>query len=87
MVQLLIIYFVVFGSVKIDKVLVAIMAFGLNSALMWLRSSVPVSCPLTTDSLRQEEAWASAMEDDALHHHAQAFKNVLPALGNEFIVL
>ena len=30
-VQLLIIYFVVFGSVKIDKVLVAIMAFGLNS--------------------------------------------------------
>lgn len=30
-VQLLIIYFVVFGSVKIDKALVAIMAFGLNS--------------------------------------------------------
>ena len=30
-VQLLIIYFVVFGSVKIDKVLVAIMAFGINS--------------------------------------------------------
>ena len=30
-VQLLIIYYVVFGSVKIDKVLVAVLAFGLNS--------------------------------------------------------
>ena len=31
-VQLLIIYFVIFGSVAIDKILVAILAFGLNSA-------------------------------------------------------
>lgn len=30
-VQLLIIYFVIFGSVNIDKILVAVMAFGLNS--------------------------------------------------------
>ena len=30
-VQLLIIYFVIFGSVKIDKVFVAVLAFGLNS--------------------------------------------------------
>ena len=30
-VQLLIIYFVVFGSARIDKVIVAIMAFGINS--------------------------------------------------------
>ena len=30
-VQLLIIYFVLFGSVRIDKVLVAILAFGINS--------------------------------------------------------
>ena len=30
-VQLLIIYFVVFGSVKIDKSLVAVLAFGINS--------------------------------------------------------
>ena len=44
-VQLLIIYFVVFGSVKIDKVFVEIMAFGLNSGAYVARSSVPVSCP------------------------------------------
>ena len=31
-VQLLIIYFVIFGSTQISKVLVAIMAFGINSA-------------------------------------------------------
>ena len=31
-VQLLIIYFVIFGSVNISKILVAILAFGLNSA-------------------------------------------------------
>ena len=30
-VQLLIIYFVIFGSVNIDKIFVAVMAFGLNS--------------------------------------------------------
>ncbi|MBO5959949.1 MAG: ABC transporter permease subunit, partial [Lentisphaeria bacterium] len=30
-VQLLIIYFVIFGSVNVDKVLVAIIAFGINS--------------------------------------------------------
>ena len=29
--QLLIIYFVVFGSVRIDKILVAVLAFGINS--------------------------------------------------------
>ena len=59
-VQLLIIYFVVFGSVKIDKVLVAIMAFGLNSGAYVAEIFRSLSCPLTTDSLRQEEAWASA---------------------------
>ena len=52
-VQLLIIYFVVFGSVKIDKVFVA---------LMWQRSSVPASCPSITGSLKLEEALASVME-------------------------
>ena len=31
LIQLLIIYFVVFGSMKIDKILVAVMAFGINS--------------------------------------------------------
>lgn len=32
MIQLLIIYYVIFASVNIDKILVAVVAFGLNSA-------------------------------------------------------
>lgn len=31
LIQLMIIYFVVFGSVRIDKVLVSVLAFGINS--------------------------------------------------------
>ena len=62
-VQLLIIYFVVFCSVKIDKVLVAIMAFGLNSGA-YVAGDLPFRhlCPLTTGSLKLEEALASVME-------------------------
>lgn len=31
MVQLLIIYYIIFGSVNINKIIVAILAFGINS--------------------------------------------------------
>ena len=62
-VQLLIIYFVIFGSVDISKVLVAVMAFGFNSGAY------------VAEIVRRYIIMP------------QAFKNVLPALGNEFIVL
>ena len=62
-VQLLIIYFVIFGSVRIDKSLVAIMAFGINSGAY------------------QAEIFRSGII------MPQAFKNVIPTLANEFIVL
>lgn len=87
-VQLLIIYFVLFGSVKIDKTFVAILAFGLNSGAYVaeiIRSGI-----MSIDNGQFEAGrslgfnYAQTMIYIVL---PQAFKNVLPALGNEFIVL
>lgn len=87
-VQLLIIYFVVFGSVDINKVLVAIIAFGINSGAYVaeiVRSGI-MSVPEG-----QVEAGRSLgfnyVQTMRYIVMPQAFKNVLPALGNEFIVL
>lgn len=55
-VQLMIIYFIIFGSVDISKVVVAIVAFGINSVHMLPRYSVLVLCLSITDSLKQGEA-------------------------------
>lgn len=88
MVQLLIIYYVIFASARIDKTFVGILAFGLNSAAYVaeiFRSGI-----MSIDN-GQFEAGASL----GLNYRKtmiyiimpQAFKNVLPALGNECIVL
>ena len=87
-VQLLIIYFVIFASVDIDKILVAVLAFGLNSAAYVaeiLRSGI-----MSIDNGQFEAgsslglSYSQTMISIIL---PQAFKNVLPALANEFIVL
>ena len=87
-VQLLIIYFVVFGSVKIDKVLVAIMAFGLNSGAYVaeiFRSGIMSIGKGQMEAGRSVGlTYASTMRYIII---PQAFKNVLPALGNELITL
>lgn len=87
-VQLLIIYFVIFGSVNISKVLVAVIAFGLNSAAYV--AEIVRSGIMSVDS-GQFEAGASlgfgytkTMISIIL---PQALRNILPALGNEAIVL
>lgn len=87
-VQLLIIYFGIFASVDISKVLVAIMAFGLNSGAYVaeiFRSGI-----MSIDN-GQFEAGRSLgfnyVQTMIYIIMPQAFKNVLPALGNEFIVL
>lgn len=87
-VQLLIIYFVIFGSVKIDKTLVAIMAFGLNSGAYVaeiIRGGI-----MSIDN-GQFEAGRSLgfnyVQTMIYIILPQVFKNVLPSLGNEFIVL
>lgn len=87
-VQLLIIYFVIFGSMNVDKVLVAVIAFGINSGAYVaeiIRSGI-----MAIDKGQMEAgrslglSYAQTMRGVIL---PQAFKNVLPALGNEFIVL
>ena len=88
MIQLLIIYFVVFGSVKIDKVLVAVMAFGINSGAYVaeiFRSGI-----MSIDNGQFEAGRSLGFNYRQTMVYIvmpQAFKNVLPALCNEFIVL
>lgn len=88
MVQLLIVYYVIFASVNIDKVLVAVIAFGLNSAAYVaeiIRSGIMSIDEGQTEAGRSlglsftQTLWLIILP--------QALKNVLPALGNEFIVL
>ncbi len=87
-VQLLIIYFVIFGSVKIDKMLVAVLAFGLNSGAYV--AEIVRSGIMSIDNGQFEAGsslgfnYAQTMVSIIL---PQAFKNILPALANEFIVL
>lgn len=87
-VQLLILYFIIFATVNIDKTLVAILAFGLNSAAYV--AEIVRSGIMSIDN-GQFEAGASL----GLNYSKtmifiilpQAFKNILPALANECIVL
>lgn len=87
-VQLMIIYFIIFGSVDISKVLVAIIAFGINSGAYVaeiFRSGI-----MSIDN-GQFEAGRSLGFNYAQTMMCiimpQAFKNVLPTLCNEFISL
>jgi His/Glu/Gln/Arg/opine family amino acid ABC transporter permease subunit len=87
-VQLLIIYFVVFASVNINKVIAAIIAFGINSGAYV--AEIVRSGIMSIDEGQMEAGrslgfnYAQTMWYIVL---PQAFKNVLPALANEFIVL
>ncbi len=88
LVQLLIIYFVVFQSLDINKTMAAIIAFGINSGAY---VSEIIRAGIQAVSKGQMEAARSlgmphrmAMKEIIL---PQAVKNILPALGNEFIVL
>ena len=87
-VQLLIIYFVIFGSVRIDKVVVAVIAFGINSGAYV--AEIVRSGIMSIDK-GQFEAGPSLgfnyIQTMVYVILPQALKNVLPALGNEFIVL
>ena len=88
LVQLLIIYYVIFASVRIDKVLVAVLAFGINSGAYVaeiFRSGI-----LSIDNGQFEAGRSLGLnytQTMRLIILPQAFKNVLPALANEFITL
>ncbi len=88
-VQLLIIYFVIFGDVRdVSKIVVAVMAFGLNSGAYVaeiFRSGI-----MSVDSGQFEAGRSLGFNYVQTMRYIimpQAFKNVLPALCNEFIVL
>ena len=88
MVQLLIIYFVILGSVNINKVLVGILAFGLNSAAYV--AEIVRSGIMSIDNGQFEAGRSLGFNFRQTMFFIiipQAFKNVLPALANEFIVL
>lgn len=88
MLQLLIIYYVIFASVNVPKILVAVVAFGLNSGAY-------VAEIVRSGIMSVDEGQSEAGRSLGLNYRQtmqfivlpQAFKNVLPALGNEFIVL
>ncbi len=87
-VQLLIIYFVIFASVDIDKILVAVLAFGLNSAAYV--AEIVRSGIMSIDNGQFEAGSSLGLSYTQTMISIiipQAFKNVLPALANEFIVL
>jgi His/Glu/Gln/Arg/opine family amino acid ABC transporter permease subunit len=86
-VQLLIAYFVIFASSK-NGTMVAILAFGFNSGAYVAEI---MRAGITSIDIGQMEAarslglsYSQGMRRIVL---PQAFRNVLPALGNEFIVL
>lgn len=87
-VQLLIMYFVIFGNSRIDKVPVAVMAFGINSGAYVaeiFRSGIN-----SVDGGQMEAGRSlgfNYLETMRYIILPQAFKNVLPTLCNEFIAL
>ena len=88
MVQLLIIYYVIFASSRADKWLIAALAFGLNSGAYVaeiIRSGI-----MSIEAGQMEAGRSLGFSYAATMRYIiapQAFKNVLPALANEFIVL
>ena len=88
MVQLLIIYFVIFANVHIDKWVVGFIAFGINSGAYIAEI---VRGGILSVNIGQTEAGRSLgmthKQTIASIVMPQAMKNILPALGNEFVVL
>ena len=86
--QLMIIYYVVFASAKVSKTLVAVLAFGINSGAYVaeiIRGGIE-----SIDNGQMEAGrslgfgYVQTMRYIIL---PQVFRNVLPSLANEFIVL
>ena len=88
LIQLMIIYFVVFGSVRIDKVLVSVLAFGINSGAYVAEIFRGGIMSIDNGQFEAGRSLGFSYPQTMLYIiMPQAFKNVLPALGNEFIVL
>ena len=88
MIQLMIIYYVIFKSVDINIIIVGILAFGINSGAY---VSEIIRAGINSIPKGQMEAgfslglrYRTVMREIIL---PQAIRNILPALGNEFITL
>ncbi len=87
-VQLLIIYFVIFGSVNISKTVVAIFAFGINSGAYVAEIVRGGIMSIDVGQLEAGRSLGLNYRQTMVHIiMPQAVKNVLPALCNECIVL
>ena len=88
MIQLMITYYIIFASVNVSKIFVAVCAFGINSGAYV--AEIVRSGIMSIDQ-GQFEAGRSLgfnyVQTMRLIILPQAFKNVLPALRNEMIVL
>lgn len=86
--QLMIIYFVIFASVNLDKWIIAAIAFGINSGAY---VSEIIRAGILSIDKGQTEAGRSlglnAFQTMTRIVIPQAVKNIFPALCNEFIVL
>ena len=88
LIQLMIIYFVIFAPLRIDKVMVAIIAFGLNSAAYV--AEIVRGGIMSIDPGQMEAGRSLGFNYSQTMIYIilpQTFKSVLPALANEFIVL
>ena len=86
--QLMIIYYVIFKSVNVNIVIVGILAFGLNSAAYV--SEIIRSGLISVDKGQMEAGLALGLSYGKVMRYIilpQAIRNILPALGNEFITL
>lgn len=86
--QLMIIYYVIFSSVDVNIVLVGILAFGINSGAY---VSEIIRAGINSIPIGQTEAgYSLGLKYGQVMHYIvlpQAIRNILPALGNEFITL
>ena len=86
--QLMIIYYVIFKTTSINIVLVGILSFGMNSAA-YVAEIIRAGLNSVDDG-QKEAGYALGLEYKKVMAYIvfpQALKNILPALGNEFITL
>ena len=87
-IQLMIIYFVVFATTNVDKVTAAFISFGINSSAYI--AEIVRSGIMSVDPGQFEAGRSLGFSHAGTMWHfilPQAFKNILTALRNEFIVL
>lgn len=86
--QLMIIYYVIFETVDINIVLVGVIAFGINSGA-YVSEIIRAGINSVSDG-QMEAGYALGLKYGQVMRYIifpQALKNILPALGNEFITL